>query len=539
MAWLQPQASFAQAPSEPRFAVLEYQVEGNTVLAVAPIEAALTPFLGPGRTVADVEKARAALERTYQGAGFLSVFVDIPEQQVDAGIVRLRVIEGRVERLAVTGARYHDQGWIRARVDEIAEGRVPNFNTLQQQVAAVSRGTRQLQPVLRPGRTPGTVQAELKVNDRLPLEASVELNNQHAADTDAWRLQASLRYDNLFQREHSLSLTAITAPRKTTQSQVLVANYSLPLAADWTGLAYVVASDSLVEPVGASVVGKGFTLGLRAVHSLALPASSHSLALGADFKDLKEKLEFGDGSLSTPLRYLPFQLAYSGQWPEGRRISSLNMQLVWAWRSLLQRDVDCPGTLGRVDQFACKRSGGDGSFTYWRGEWRHQRPLSLQDDADAARSADAGAGLPGQISLRLGWQLAAQPLVSAEQYAVGGADTVRGYLEASASGDRGLLASAEWRSPDLWPATASVQGGADGLAVQELSARLFVDGARIWVEQPTVGQAARASLLGAGLGLRLRGRHWAAELDLAQPRRQLPGMAGLDPRLHLKLRAQY
>lgn len=518
LAWGRPASAQEGAP---RFDILEFAVEGNTVLPVRAIEVAVLPHLGPGRSLDDAERARAALEKAYQAAGYLSVVVDIPEQRVEGGVVRLRVIEGRVERLAVTGARWYDQGVIRRKVAELAPGKVPDFDRLQQQIAAASRDERRLQPVLRPGAVPGTLQAEIQVEDRAPFSASVELNNQHATDTDPWRLNASLRYANLWQRDHALALTAITAPREPSQSQVLVANYSAPLDDEWSAIGYAVWSDSVVEPIGASVIGQGFTFGLRAVRSFAFGSGVHSVSLGVDFKDLKERLTFGEDSLSTPLRYLPLQLGWTGQWAEGRQQHTLSLTWTTAFRGILQRDVACPGDVGPVDQFACKRQGGDGGFTHLRADWRHQRPAAF--------------GWPGQWALRLQGQLGSQPLVSAEQFAVGGADTVRGYLEAEASGDRGLQGSAEWRSPSLVDAKTG-----EGPRLQDLALLAFVDVARVWVIEPSVGQAPRRSLFGAGLGLRVRAAPGlSGEADLAWPGKRTASTPDHDPRLHLRLRAQF
>ena len=69
---------------------------------------------------------------------------------------------------------------------------------------------------------PGTVEAELKVADKLPAMATLDINNRHAADTEAWRTSLNLRYDNLWQRDHSVSLTFITAPAAPKQSKVAV-----------------------------------------------------------------------------------------------------------------------------------------------------------------------------------------------------------------------------------------------------------------------------------------------------------------------------
>lgn len=514
-----PFAALGQdGPAAPRFAILEFEIEGNTVLPVTVVEQTVLPFMGEDRQLADVEAARAALEKRYQEAGFLTVFVDVPEQRVDGGLVRLRVTEGRVERLRVTGSRYYDQGVIRERVEQLAVGRVPDFNEVQRQVASLAREERQIQPLLRPGLTPGTVEAELKVADKLPASATLELNNRHSADTDPWRLSLNLRYDNLWQRDHSISLNLITAPREPQQSKVAVFNYSAPVSAQDTLLAYAVWSDSVVEPLDAvTVFGKGITLGARWLRSVARAEALHSFSVGADYKDVRERLIAGDSALSTPLRYLPMQLGYTGSFAHERGQTTVNTSLVFALSAILRRTVACPGNLGAVDQFACKRNEADGSFAYWRGDVRSSQSLSP-------------LGLPGSLSARLGWQLATQPLVSGEQFALGGADTVRGYLEAEASGDQALLGSVEWRSANLLETKGFWR---------ELSLLAFLDVARAQTILPQPEQAGRTPLLGSGLGLRLRAApNLNAEFDLAWPLKATRASPKGDPRLHLRLSAQ-
>ena len=534
-------ASKDAAVTGPAFAILEYEISGNTVLPVAQVEAAVLPFMGEGKRLDDVEKARDALEKAYQQAGFLTVFVDIPEQRVESGVVQLRVVEGRIERLRVTGARYFDQGVIRERVDQFAVGKVPNFNEAQRQLAAINRDERQVQPVLRPGLTPGTVAMELKVTDQLPLSGAVELNNRHAAQTDDWRLQASLRYDNLFQREHGLALTAITAPLAPSQSKVLSANYTVPADDGASWVLYAVWSDSVVEPLGATTVfGRGNTVGARWVRGRVLGDASHTISLGADYKDLKERVVSGSDTLDTPLRYLPLSASWNAAWRDKAGQGSLASTLTLGLRGLLARRIDCPGVSYPVDQFACKREGADGSFVHWRNDLR----LTY-------RMSDLGTRLPGSLTGRLGWQLAHQPLASSEQYAIGGADSVRGYLEAEATGDQGVLASLEWRSPNLagWLTgrpTGAAAGAAAGAAnapapqLADLSLLAFLDLAQTRVLEPAAGQAARSRLAGVGLGLRLRMvNRMDAELDLAWPQRSTTNTSTEQVRVHFRLQAPF
>lgn len=508
-----------------RFDILEYEVSGNTVLPVPLIEQAVSPFMGPGKSMADVEAARAALEKAYQSQGFLSVFVDVPEQQVVDGLVRLQVVEGKVDRLLVTGSQYFSQGYIKSKVPALSEGQVPNFNVVQQQLVAVNRtADRRVQPVLRPGKVPGTVEAELKVEDKLPFSGSVELHNQHAPDTDPLRLNVGLRYDNLFQRDHSIAFNAIVAPRAIDQARIFVLNYSIPEDDGDTWAFTAVSSDSSVESLGGTnVLGKGTTFSLRYITPLGVTrdGSWHSLSLGADLKHLQQQVKSGNDTLATPLRYLPFQMAYNGVWPSSTGpASTLNATFTVAQRKILQRNLNVDFCAASQDQFACNKYGGDGSFATLRMDWRHSEPLP-------ARTS---------LGLRLAGQYANQPLVSAEQFSMGGADTVRGYLEGVAQGDTGWLAQLEWRSPN-WAGWVNPTGATVQTAwVQELTAFAFMDMAQVRLTEPLAGQAASTLLSGTGLGLRVSGRQGLSlSLDLARPHHTTAVVTQKDTRLHARL----
>jgi len=91
-----PAAPAAGAGAQARFSVQEYRVLGNTVLPNRAIETVLYPRLGEAKTLEDVQAARSALEQAYHEAGYATVFVDVPPQEVTDGVVRLRVTEGRL-----------------------------------------------------------------------------------------------------------------------------------------------------------------------------------------------------------------------------------------------------------------------------------------------------------------------------------------------------------------------------------------------------------------------------------------------------------
>ncbi|MDP2020988.1 MAG: ShlB/FhaC/HecB family hemolysin secretion/activation protein, partial [Hydrogenophaga sp.] len=481
--WGSSGASHAQEAQ--RFDVFEYRVEGTTLLPTIVVEKAVYPHLGEDKSLADVEKAREELEKAYHGAGYLTVLVSIPQQKVDGGVVKLAVTEAPVDRLRVVESRYFSLGAIKAGAPELAEGNVPNFPQVQQELAALNRsGDRRVTPVLRPGKTPGTVEVDLKVEDKLPLHGSVEVNNRYSQDTTPTRLGASLRYDNLWDKQHSLGLMVQTVPEKPDESRVLSLNYTWPLASGNYLAFYGVKSDSDVAALGTlNVVGKGVIVGARYI--LPLRGRNdffHTATLGVDYKDFTQAVNLiGSGGFNTPITYMPFTLGWDGNWLGEGRSTKVGVAFNFHLRGLVADE----------QEFADKRFKGRANYVYLRGTASHAERWTSGWGAEARGS----------------WQLAAQPLISNEQFAIGGVDTVRGYLESAALGDNGVALSLEARTPN-WASQLT-----DSL--DDLHLLAFVDGGYVHVREPITAED-RITLAGAGVGLRLKGwRGVSAGIDWA------------------------
>jgi hemolysin activation/secretion protein len=523
----------AQVPAAPQggadtLFVAEYVLEGNTLLPVATVELALEPFLGPDRSPGDILAARDALAKALEAAGYLGASVEEerrgladPTDPTQGWVVAFRLMPGPVERLRISGAQYNLPSRIREAVPSAAEGQVLNFPRFQEDLARVAglAGTK-VTPVLRPGRNPGTMEVELKVADELPLAAWAELTNDDSPDTSPRRLELGLRYDNLLQRQHSLTARYITTPLQTKEVKVLSLSYGWPGEAlaggseRWSLFA-VVSQSEVQANTNTGVIGSGNTLGLRWTRIFpALGDFSHNLTLGMDYKDLKEDSQ---ATGSRPLRYLPLSLQYganladsSGRWQFG---ASVNAGLRW----LNDKRLTCQG-VEDVDAFACRRAGASPDFIRLGATVRREQDL-------------AGLGLAGwNLDLRGELQLAGEPLIGNEQFYAGGADSVRGYYASEQGGDDGLRVSVEFQGP-RWAAL-------DGRA--GLQALAFLDGAYLRRQGALPGESAQAGLAGAGLGLRLNWRrNFSASVDWARTLRAGPRTPDKAHRLHANLRVEY
>jgi hemolysin activation/secretion protein len=466
----EPQPAAAAAPT---FDIWEFQVEGNTLLDSRRVERAVYPLLGPARSIADVETARKALEEQYHQAGFQLVLVDIPEQKVQDGVVRLTVTETRVDRVYISGSRYYSLGQIRAGMRAIASGQTPHIPSMQEELTVLSQQTpdRVVTPIMRAGRTPGTVEFELKVKDQLPLHGSLEVNNRNTEDTSRLRTAASLRYDNLWQRYHSASLQYQVAPEEPDEVTVWAGTYVMPIGGSNRLALYAVDSQSDVATVGAlNVVGNGSIYGARAI--FPLPASGsyfHSTTLGVDYKQFKENVLQGSDTAETPIDYAPFLVRYDGVLRQETWQLNFDTALNWAFRHLVTSR----------QQFDEKRFGAQSNYLYLTGNVNYLQRLP----------ADF------RLATRLGAQLSAEPLISNEQYSAGGMESVRGYFESQVLGDKGVTGSLELQSPYL---------GRDGWKwLSDLRALVFVDGALLRVVDALPGQEDSFDLLGTGFGLQM------------------------------------
>ena len=232
------------------------------------------------------------------------------------------------------------------------------------------------------------------------------------------------------------------------------------------------------------MLGNTDIFGLR--YSLLLSATeeySHTFSVGADYVKSKQSIVVnGAGSISKPITYMPLSANYTGNWLGNEHPTTLNVTAI----------VGIRGLSGNTDsEFAANRFGASANFLMLR--------TGLQRTENLGKWA-----LSGKLEL----QLASGPLLSNEQFTAGGAESVRGYLEAERAGDHALRASVELRTPQYKPAGETSLWGLTGLT--------FFDAARLRTLQPLFPQPANRQLRGVGVGLRLVApRGIAVELDWA------------------------
>ena len=467
-------APAAVVEQEQTFTIRRIVVTGSALFSDDELQKQVKPFIGRGRTAADVEGARDALERYFHDQGYPTVMVNIPEQAVLSKVIRLDIIENRVGTVTVTGNKWFSTEKILRELPSIAPGQVIKLQQLQQEANRINRNPDfKVIPEMQAGKAPESVDMTLKVTEQMPLHGSLELNNRSGYDTSVLRLNAALRYDNLWQRDHSFSLQYQMSPQNVGEVKVASSSYTLPSfwnRDDKVVLYGVWSNTETASAAGFNNLGNGTIFGTRVIVPLpGVGDYSHTAVLGVDYKNFEEKAGLtGTEAVKTPISYVPISVAYSSSLRGENGATSFSAGVNMSFREAVSDSR----------QFEEKRYKARGNYiTVTAGVERNQK-------------------LPGDFSLlaKLDGQLADQPLISNEQYSAGGVESVRGYHESEASGDNALHGVFELAAPNLLKKV-----GADRFS---LTPYIFYDGAELWVKEPLPGQKSLVGLSGTGFGVR-------------------------------------
>lgn len=501
----------AQAPDapsaareQPDFEVREFLVEGSSLLSPEKLTAVLDQYKGSGKTIADIEKARQELEKAYQSLGYPTVIVIIPEQTIENGVVRLTVVESRIGEVRMIGNTYYSRYNILAKLPSLRPGALIHEPTLVKELDAVNvNPDRKITPVLKPGTETGTVDVELKVNERLPLHARMIGDNKGPFTTPANRLTAEVQYTNLWDEDHVVTLQTTQTPEDWGAVQAYGFSYVAPImgpqhvlavyASKVTSTSVLAGTTLALSPGDVSVAGNATIAGLRYFFPVFEgSATTHQIALGVDYKRLEKTEATFPGLLGTavvlsPIQYTPLSLGYTGIRPDSWGITQLSVTAKGYWPVIPGgKKVDFAGDPNDPFNKPGNRAGSTGRFAVLQAGLDRTQPLPLGFS----------------LSLHADGQWASEPLVPAEQYFAGGMDTVRGYIQNESLGDHAVRGRAELLSPPLpeIPLDRFWQRRRASTLKITWNVLAFYDAVNLWVREAPIGQKGQFRLEGVGGG---------------------------------------
>ena len=516
VAYAQAPASAAPAPAapaaDPRFDINKFTVRGATLITADGIELLLAPYIGRSKDFGDVQKALEALEKAYTSKGYSAVQVILPEQQIDKGEVEFEVVEAKIGKIVIEGNKYFDEANVRASVPRVQQGQSPNILHISDNLRLANENpAKQTTVLLRSGAEEGQVDAVVRVADERPNKLSVTLDNTGTQQTGNFRVGVGYQNSNLWNRDHVLNAQYVTAPNDDDRTNrlglypskhvfILGGQYRIPLYRYGDTLELSAGYSNVNSGVVANlfnISGSGSIFGVRYNQNLdKIGDLEHKLSYGLDWRAYQStvrQIGVAGAGLVPDVTVHPISLTYAGTYRKSE--SDTNFSLSAAQNLPGGNDAGTGAFQG--DTFVvpvrpAARAGANPRYFTTRWSFNHNRALP--------RDWQFRWGMSGQLTR--------DTLISGEQFGIGGADSVRGFLEREIINDNGYRGTLEFYTPDF--------GSIVPVTGVRMRALAFYDWGAVKRIRPTVLEQHGQHVSSAGLGVRFsRGTNLSVRLDAA------------------------
>lgn len=430
------------------------------------LQAAAAPLIGRSFDAANLHELADAIAAAYARSNIALYAVEIPDQDFSSGHVRVRVREGHVSAVSLSGETEGDLALVRHYAAALTVERPLRRATLERQMLLVSDipGLKARVTMSRPDAANG-VQLGLEL-DREPWTYEFGVNNNGSRSLGRTQLTGALVRNGAFRMGDQTRLT-LGADAGFERFWLAALSHRQPIG--YGGLSVTGSIRTLrTEPEGGAE-GRADAAGVLFSHPL-IRSFRRTLTLSGGFDGLNsDNAELGETTASERTRVLRAAAAYVQAGPRYSLVLS----------GALSRGVDDLGAESLDPAVAL-------DFTKLNLRAGYTRVLS---SAFVVRLNAAG-------------QASGEPLPASERFTLGAGVFGRAFPASAASGDDGVAGAAElgWRVRRGWLNETYVF--ADG-------------GSATFADRPLIDGFER-DLASAGVGARLRfGRDTALDLEVA------------------------
>ncbi|WP_174712659.1 ShlB/FhaC/HecB family hemolysin secretion/activation protein [Nostoc sp. TCL240-02] len=416
----------------PQTIVVErFEVVGSTVFSPEELAKATAEFTKRPISLTQVYQARSKITDLYVRNGYITSGAYIPPQTIQSGVVKIQVVEGKLEDIQVTGTRRLNPNYVRSRL-AIATSPPLNRQRLLEalQLLQLNPLIQNVSAELSAGSRTGSSLLEVKVNEAKTFSSQIVLDNGRSPSVGSFRRRLQLNEANLLGLGDALGV----AYTNTDGSNSLDANYTLPLNPRNGTLTfnYGITSSNVIEPpfkvLDIHSDSRYYELTFRQP-IVQTPTQEFALGLTAsrresDISSFLQREGF-PGSVLSPgadeqghTKVSAFR--FFQEW------TSRNSRQVIALRSQFSLGID-------ILSPTINQNAPDSRFFAWQGQAQWVRLLAPET----------------LLLLRLNTQLASRTLLPLEQFGLGGQDSVRGYRQDYLLTDNGTFVSAEVQVPIL------------------------------------------------------------------------------------------
>ena len=475
-----------------RFEIRSFSVENVTLLGADEIKAAVAPFVGKNKDFSDVQHAVEAVEAAYAEHGYTAVQVLLPEQELENGRIRLRVVESRFGQVAVKGQKYFTELNVLNALPSVRQGGVPRSRQIASELKLANENpARQLNVVLKAGQKDDEVDAEVQVVDQPPAQWGVSLDNTGSKETGESRLGLSYRNANLMNADHVGVMQVQLSPQKLSRVRVIGGSYKIPLYVAGDSVEFFGGYSNVNSLVGGltNFQGGGMLFSARYNQYLEKTAGLNPrISYGFDWRSFRsiEQTEPTQLVLYNEIAVTPLSLQLAAEAKEGRGETVLDIGL----------SANVPmASKGKKENFASYDPFGsllpDAKYRIVRYNASHVQ----------------GVWEDMMVRVAITGQWTRNVLILGEQMRLGGMNGVRGFLEGTEAGESGVRGTLEGYTPKFVLLGMSTRG------------LVFYDGGNVHSKS-----GLKATISSVGVGMRGSWENVSFRLDAGRI-----GKEGTDP----------
>lgn len=409
--------------------VKRFEVVGNTVFSPEELAKVLEPFTQKPISFTQLFQARSAVIQLYINEGYITSGAYIPPQRLQGGVVRIQVVEGRLEDINVTGTRRLSPNYIRSRIAVNTSEPLNRERLLEAlQLLQLNPLIENLSAELSAGSRPGASVLDVRVKEAQSFSTQLVLDNGRSPSVGSFRRRLQANEANFLGQGDNLNL----AYTNTAGSNAFDASYAWPLNSrnGTLNLNYGTTSSDVIErPFNALDIQSAFRYYELTLRQPIVETPTQEFALGLTASRRESEASFLD--------FERVGFPSPGADEEGRtQISALRFFQEWTQRN--NREVIAVRSqfnlgIGALNATINQDPEPDSRFFSWQGQAQWVRLLAPET----------------LLLLRADVQLSSTALVPIEQFGLGGLATVRGYRQDLLLADNGAFASAEVQLPIL------------------------------------------------------------------------------------------
>lgn len=472
-----------QTPVEPSEKALSAQAQkikfhlkriillGNHTYSTRELEFIYKPFLGKEITVQQLFNIVQAITNFYRNNGYILSRAILPPQHVKGGVVKIRIIEGYIDKANVSGTPLGAKCLVQHMGDRITECRPLKLERLEKYMLLANEipGT-SVQAVLAPSKTQ-TGAADLNlVTVNTPFMGYLSYDNYGTLYIGPQQMTANLQANSMLVAGDMSQMTVVKTPRGQ-ELTYLDGSYSMPLNPD--GIRWLIGGTRVkTHPLFVLEPAEIDGLYVNYYTMLYFPSirtRSSSLTYRLGFNYLNSPVTALQQPLySDSLRSLDAGLTYNfADSYKGFNLISGDIRQglpIWGYSSN-----------SNIQTARTSRPGGRGDYTKFTVTLSRVQTLKYN------------FSLYGLFQ----GQYAFSALLAEEQFAFGGPILGRGYDVAELIADRGIAGSLELRYDHTFEKI-----------LQNIQLYIFYDGGILWNYYFVGGVPTKQSATSTGIGMR-------------------------------------